>query len=489
MSTTTSNPASPPTAPARRSRRWWRIVLVIIVALVAIPFAIYWYSVYSTARAWEVAVEEAERDFPRWRLLELDEDRPEIPDAENSALHMIKVLRQAGSLSIGGGPAHVQIFEELPPTADLNAQQANFIRDRFARIQGPLAEARKLKDMPRGRFTTTYSNDYISTLITPQQDARQFADALSHDAFLLAHEREFDRAVESAQAILNVGRALDGELTLIGNLIGIAIKIIHTTTLERVLAQTGPGEGPSDETLRTLQTLLEKDSAESPWLKAVRGERAGWHHLFENVKSGKLAGTQLRGLFSPRANSFSQAIDSGLAEAFPTTMLRYYPDFLHHMNQCVEAAKLPFHERQPKLQALENKCRDTGNLLVRSLAPSLLKVSQADARGQAAIRSALVAIACERYRVKTNAWPKSLDVLVQDKLLKAVPADPFDNEPIRFARTKEGIVIYSIGTDLKDDGGAIGRLKSDETGTDIGFRLWNVDQRRQTPRPPVVLEK
>lgn len=65
------------------------------------------------------------------------------------------------------------------------------------------------------------------------------------------------------------------------------------------------------------------------------------------------------------------------------------------------------------------------------------------------------ALAVERYR-RANAGqlPASLDALVP-AFLDRVPADPFDDAPIRFARRDDGYVIYAIGRDGKDDGGDI----------------------------------
>ena len=61
------------------------------------------------------------------------------------------------------------------------------------------------------------------------------------------------------------------------------------------------------------------------------------------------------------------------------------------------------------------------------------------------MRCMVVALACERYRLNHSekTWPASLEELVKAKLLDAVPVDPMDNQPLRYRRTKEGIVVYS----------------------------------------------
>jgi hypothetical protein len=60
-------------------------------------------------------------------------------------------------------------------------------------------------------------------------------------------------------------------------------------------------------------------------------------------------------------------------------------------------------------------------------------------------------------------------MLVDEKLLDAIPMDPTHGKPLRYRKTKDNILIYS-------------------QGVDIGFRLWNVDRRRQPALPPVKLE-
>jgi hypothetical protein len=64
--------------------------------------------------------------------------------------------------------------------------------------------------------------------------------------------------------------------------------------------------------------------------------------------------------------------------------------------------------------------------------------------------------------------------------------DPSDGAPLRHRRTGEGLIIYSIGPDGVDDGGKVDPTKSlKEPGVDIGFRMYDVDKRRQAVLPPI----
>jgi hypothetical protein len=65
--------------------------------------------------------------------------------------------------------------------------------------------------------------------------------------------------------------------------------------------------------------------------------------------------------------------------------------------------------------------------------------------------------------------------------LKAVPNDPYDGKPLRYKRVADGVLVYSVGPDRQDHGGAGNRARPFAQGSDYVFRLWDVDQRRQPP--------
>jgi hypothetical protein len=53
--------------------------------------------------------------------------------------------------------------------------------------------------------------------------------------------------------------------------------------------------------------------------------------------------------------------------------------------------------------------------------------------------------------------------------MKCLPADPYDGKPLRFKRLSAGYVVYSIGSDGRDDGGLERNPKNPGTGSDITF--------------------
>jgi hypothetical protein len=479
----TSQPARPPVP---RKRWWLRGLLIGVALLILTPLALVSYSNLGARGAWAEAEAEADRDDPHWRLLDLEAERPQYADTENSALHIIATVRKGGRVSIGIVPNYDQIFEKLPANAQLNAQQVQLIRTEMAKMPRAIEDARKLKDMPGGRFPLTYNDDWISTLIPHHHDARVIAEWMEHDAWLLAQEGDIDGAIESCQAIINGGRSMKDDAMLITCLVRIAMQNIALNTLERVLAQ-----GEADEAhLLAMQKMLEREIDEPSFVRGMRGERGGIHHLFTKVRDGKVKGG-FGGLMGSSGGNVPgiDPVTGWLTINYPSTMLRHYPDHLRFMNREVAAAKAPLHERGAKMAELQAELVRSRNPITKLLGPATNKVEEADRRSQIYLRSMVVVLACERYRQKDEEkrWPRSLDDLVKAKVLEAVPADPMDNQPLRYRITKVGVVVYSIGFDNTDDHGNINRDQWRDPGVDMGFQLWEVHLRRQIPLPPIGL--
>ena len=60
------------------------------------------------------------------------------------------------------------------------------------------------------------------------------------------------------------------------------------------------------------------------------------------------------------------------------------------------------------------------------------------------------------------------------RFLAAVPTDPFNGAPLRYKRSEQGFIVYSIGPDGHDDGGREKPLdaKSSDTNTyDLAFTM------------------
>jgi hypothetical protein len=63
-----------------------------------------------------------------------------------------------------------------------------------------------------------------------------------------------------------------------------------------------------------------------------------------------------------------------------------------------------------------------------------------------------VGIACKIYKNLHGDFPETLSEL-SPEILKKIPVDPFTGQPLIYKRRDSGIMVFSVGSNLRDDGG------------------------------------
>ncbi len=355
----------------------------------------------------------------------------------------------------------------------LDQRQADALREELQRAAEALLETRKVADLPRGRYPIVYARDFIGTLLPHVQDARMMGNLLAYDVLLRAQDEDLDGALTSCRGILNCGRSIGDEPTLISMLVRIALNHLAINKQEWILAQ---GEA-SEAVLAVMQQAFEEEAAEPLLLIGARGERGMLDGAMQAIQNGDLDPRMAAAMLSDGTAQGGASVYllrlPGLAKSLRAALLR-------QNNQFVEIAKLPVEQQVERMKEFQA----TIALLPEQARPfsiSNSKVTAAFHRNQAELRCAVVLVALERYRRANHRWPDALADLVPT-YLSEVPLDPFDGAPLRYRRLDDGVVIYSIGPDGKDNGGKLGKDPTKE-GSDLGLRLWDVRQRRQSPKP------
>ena len=78
---------------------------------------------------------------------------------------------------------------------------------------------------------------------------------------------------------------------------------------------------------------------------------------------------------------------------------------------------------------------------------------QAHRRVAAQLAGTQALLSLRRYEIAHGSLPADLRTAASDSALKTVPLDPYDGAPLRFALVAGKPTVYSVGKDLKDDGG------------------------------------
>jgi hypothetical protein len=448
-------PAAKPltdTPPRRGGRR--RRLLVAGLLLVAASAGLWAWAAWRLSRDGdeaEAVAAELDRLDPGWRLEDLEARRDHPPDAENGAL---KLLAVAAMLPEGRPIRDVgRMLDKQPPQVRLGEPQLATVRAVLKPAEPALAEARQLPRYTRSRFPAEWKSGLVPTV----------AAWLRADSAVRAEVGDQGGALEGCRGVFHAARMVGDEPSALAQGMRAKVWVMGVQLLERLLAQ---GEPPADG-LAELQRRLRAEEPAPLELTMLRAERAIFDQAIGEYFASRPAYERWAAVLTPR-DSPARVRAAGL---------RYW-------TRRVEIAKLPAAERPGRRAELAATIADLPGLIQPLIPWSLDAMAEEFDSGHALMRCATAAIAAERFRRDTGRWPASLEELVTSGLLPAVPADPHDLQPLRLKRWPDGLVIYSVGPDGKDDGGALNRQWPFVSG-DLGLRLWDVNARRQSPAPPL----
>jgi hypothetical protein len=455
-------------------------VLAAVLSIVGLVLRVYYWKLADDAVA--AAEDEADRLDPGWRWEDLEARRARIPDEKNGALCVLAAAKELPKpwppfSQFGNGDRLTDLVEDVEPVFQLSKDLSAEVAAAVKSAETAQAKIVKLIELPSGRYEVNWTDDFLSTKL-PHVDACRNLEYLQLLAAAKAADEGDGHAVLThAHLLLNIGRSIGDEPCFISALHRVSCQRSCVLCLERLLAQT-----QCKEPLEPVQQQLLLERRQELFLPALRGERVAAQRVYRCMATGEFQNKETRDEFSvhPIVRWLYAGCMARFGQAQALTM----------MNQAVEIGKKPLPERlapwkswsqsikERVAQANKSSPHEVIGLL---MLPAIDRVAEAHIRSQVLLDCGGAALAAERYRQAVGQWPASLQQLVPT-YLPAVPADLFGEGPLLLRQLDDGIVIYSVGADGVDDNGNLQRGHSHpKSGTDLGFRLWNPEKRRQPP--------
>jgi hypothetical protein len=262
-------------------------------------------------------------------------------------------------------------------------------------------------------------------------------------AVTLAEQGDLPRALEMIRTALRFAPQVTGEALLISYLVGLADERSALLFLNRALS----GRDVSEDLLRPLLDDL-GDGMIDQWRvrmkNSIRGERVLYVELGTKPLSTILE---------------SMSVDMGLAKrlfywlALPLSK-RDIRENVGIYDELEAGTALPYY----KTRDLWKAAAERGSSLPwyaafsKAMLPNLETTFMKTALMESLALTARAGIACRIYKLRNKTYPDTLDALVPG-LLSAVPTDPFTGKSLVYRREGEGFVVYSLGTNQKDDDG------------------------------------
>ena len=251
--------------------------------------------------------------------------------------------------------------------------------------------------------------------------SKSAARVLHYRATLLAAEGKRDEAVRTALLIFRLARHFEHNPTIVSYLVSIAVRGIAIDSANDAL-QTGP---VSKEVRDSLDAELSIQQPMTGFAWALKSERT---YVVE-ASSG-----------IPAPNSWF--IVRGVCNMQRSACLELFPT-------CIALAGDP----RPYCQ-IEQTLDDKGKkpILASLMLPGLKAAYESVTRAKALIRSLRVLNALQAHvAAGSDAAPKLTDL----GLPAETTTDPYNGEPLHVKKTPQGWLVYSVGRNLRDDGGKL----------------------------------
>ena len=369
--------------------------------------------------------------------------KPKVPDAENAAVIYAKAFEKLS------GPTAEKDFETLGkfPSAGERRENPglwNEARLVVNRLRPALPLVEQAISRPKCQFPVNWEAG-AGAIFPHYSKMRKLAILFCATALLAAKEGRMDEAVRLIEMDLRVSESIKDDPVLIGQLVRATMVEIGYRGLRDILEY-----GEINETqARRLYDVLAGIDPIPGYVKAMQGDRALGLWLFDYARRadiGELSGS-----------------DPTLAERLIAPSLRrwiwrpvLYADemvYLDYMSTQVNAARLPYRETaRTNLDAEPEFPRFA--ICSAILLPSFARARSARDDAAAKIAGDQVLLGLLAYKDRFGSYPETLDGL-RSRLAWKLPDDPFSGKDFIYKRQGKGFLLYSIGRNLKDDGGRL----------------------------------
>ncbi|MEM7452887.1 MAG: hypothetical protein AAF456_00905 [Planctomycetota bacterium] len=313
------------------------------------------------------------------------------------------------------------------------------------------------------------TDSLVGILLPHIQSFRNASRILIVDTRWAIDEGDFERATQNIEATFGFARQASESPVLVCGLVGVAVYGIGCDLTDEILA-THESEF-SDDQMRRIQEAVSRDPAMT-FIK-LHGERAMVLDILQRVYTDDGNGdgritpdgmdvlTIIQGMLAheiEQAGGFEGFMQTVKRAAAPVA-LAFMPgrrDMTDAFNMMFDKAEDNFYRPlyEYDIAEIEEEVESLGHeyFLLKQLVPAYQQIRLAMFRTVGNQGGMEMAIAAYRYRRAYGEFPETADQLVGE-FLDEIGEDPVDGSQLKYKRTEDSFIVYSLGVDADDDGG------------------------------------
>ncbi|MEW6234765.1 MAG: hypothetical protein AB1656_05205 [Candidatus Omnitrophota bacterium] len=430
-----------------------RILLILILSLSVILSLPYLCANYS----YNNAVKEAEAKGFIFDIPQLAS--PEIPDSQNASV----IMEQAAKYLENNSNIHNLTIDRMSDLVNegysrrLTQEELEGLKEDLQLYNDMVLLAERAAQLDHARYNADYDSPVPFTIQVPNfMPRRHLVRLLQAKSFLLILEDRREDAYRCIQAMFRLSRLGSEESPyLIGTLIGFNLVEYSCQALEG-LERFSP---PNAEERAAIAKEIDAISMNT-WLKKS---------IFMECASYKLSiDAFLNG---------AQSITSGSNhEELFLFFLRYPGRFMVRINQASNIRAMTYYFDLLPFTYYEVKTKNAQEYPSQSMSfmdanpPNLINTIKRRDKQLVNLDFAKISFALQEWKEKNNAYPADLASLKE--ILGDIPADPFSGQTYRYRSKDDGYTLYSLGWNLKDDGGIPTQPGEDENNQ--GDIVWSL---------------
>jgi hypothetical protein len=490
-------------------RKWLKRLAFVLAALVTLAALLIAEENYRGKRAWDACQRELEAKGEKWDWQALIP--PAVPDNQNfaKARAFAALLAVANTNSnthsslspdwawasyLNGGdwragrlPNLEQWQRKLRSTNISGISDPEWIALRARSPGTPVADAQFLFEQRAAEIAALRAaaqRPYasldgetadVSWLLPRLALLKSLTLAFRASAILDLETGHPDLALADIYTLFALGKTAASKPLVIAGLVRIAISDLALQPVWCGLAS----HRWTDAQLAELATNLANVNIVADMQHCLRGERAYMLAMMNNGGSGTRGDTPHENQHSPEAESerstqkAMQSLPLGFRCQSEVNIARAMQFLIEKFDPSGPTVKLtPGFDQEVKSFFPKQTLYNT---LAVMLLPAVSKSVEKAANEQAAVSLARVACALERCRLATGSYPQKLDELAP-RFIDRLPPDPVNGQPLHYRReAPDRFVLYSIGLNLKDDGGEVFQTKGGRLDWQRGDWVWRSD--------------
>jgi hypothetical protein len=371
---------------------------------------------------------------------------PRVPDSQNAAVLYRQAWEALAARNDEPEKWDRAVAEWLHPSEGKFNPDDERMCAFLKRSQPAIELLRKAAERPACNFGTQYNPPSVALVLPPLSKMRDLSRLLCLSSRAAASKGRMADAMDDLHAAWVLAEHCTAEPALIASLVAFAAEAQAFDTFQYVLDHSTLNHESLGASVNAVPV-----SYQDALHRSMRMETAFGMSMFTMADPAMAFPAELAAELGP------DVADAVIGATAPYRVFLWNADmaaYLRWMHRYEQLSSEPYFKSVSEWQSPRQKAgrEGVGGLLASIITPSISRSAELAATADAQRRLVTLAIAMWRYRLAEGSFPSDLGQLVPHYVFK-VPTDPFTGESMKVAKTDDGIVIYSVGSDLNDDGG------------------------------------